>query len=148
MLEQLPSGISVDVKIALGEALESAFALGRLDKVEELLGAIDAIPPGKRPPSLVAHAARFRALTAAARDEHDGVEQGFKTAEAVFREHGLRFHLAVDGSSSTASGLSPGAGRTRRSRSCARPGRSSSGSRRRRGSSVPASRASEVGAVA
>jgi class 3 adenylate cyclase/tetratricopeptide (TPR) repeat protein len=95
VLEQLPSGISVDVKIAVGEALEAARALGRLDEVEALIARIDGYPPGKRPPSLAAQAARFRALLAAARNEGDGVEQGFKTAEAILREHGLTFPLAV-----------------------------------------------------
>ncbi len=79
----------------LGEALQSALALGRLDTVGELLARIEAIPPGKRPPSLGAQAARFRALLAAARGERDGVEQGFKTAAAVFREYGLGFHLGL-----------------------------------------------------
>jgi tetratricopeptide (TPR) repeat protein len=95
VLRQLWSGISVDVKIALGEALESAFALGRFETVEELIGMTEAYPPGTKPPSLVALAARFRAKLAAARGEHDGVEQGFKTAAAILLEHGLPFHLAV-----------------------------------------------------
>ena len=59
------------------------------------LARIDAIPSGRRPPSLVAQSARYRARLAAARNEHDGVEQGFKTAEAVFREHGLTFFVAA-----------------------------------------------------
>jgi class 3 adenylate cyclase/tetratricopeptide (TPR) repeat protein len=95
VLELLPSGISVDVKIALGEALESALALGRLDTVEELIQRIDAIPPGKRPPFLAAEAARFRAHLAAARGEHQGVEQRLKTASSIFREHSLIFYVAV-----------------------------------------------------
>ena len=95
MLTKLPSGISVDVKIAMGEALESAYALGRLDELEQMLARIDAIPPGKRPPFLVADAARFRALLAAARGEQNAVEQGFKTAAAVFREHGLTFYVGL-----------------------------------------------------
>jgi class 3 adenylate cyclase/tetratricopeptide (TPR) repeat protein len=88
-------GVSADAKIALSEGLESALALGRFDRVEELLGRIEAMPSGRRPPSLVAQAARYRARLAAARNEHDGVEQGFKTAEAVFREHGLTFFVAA-----------------------------------------------------
>ncbi|HEY2940610.1 MAG TPA: hypothetical protein VGJ27_12435, partial [Gaiellaceae bacterium] len=39
--------------------------------------------------------ARFRALVAAARDDHDSVEQGFKTAEQILLEHGMPFRLAV-----------------------------------------------------
>jgi class 3 adenylate cyclase/tetratricopeptide (TPR) repeat protein len=95
VLALLPSGISVDMKIAFGEALESALALGRLEKVEELLERIDAFPPGKRPPFLRAQSARFHARLGAARGANGAVEQGFKTAEAIFREHGLTFNLAV-----------------------------------------------------
>src|SRR5581483_11034771 len=94
-LDLLGFGISNDAKLALGEGLESALALGRFDTLEELLARIDAIPPGKRPPLLRAQAARFQARLAAARGEHAAVEQGFKTAEAVLREHSLTFHLAV-----------------------------------------------------
>jgi class 3 adenylate cyclase/tetratricopeptide (TPR) repeat protein len=94
-LELLGFGISGDAKVSLGEGLESALALGRLDKVEELLARIDAIPIGKRPPLLRAQSARFRAKLAAARSEDEDVEQGFKTAAAVVREHGLTFHLGV-----------------------------------------------------
>jgi class 3 adenylate cyclase/tetratricopeptide (TPR) repeat protein len=93
--ELLGAGVPADMKISLSEGLECALALGRLDTVDELLGRIDAIPPGKRPPFLRAQAARFRARLAAARGEDDGVEQGFKTAGAVFREHGLTFQLAT-----------------------------------------------------
>jgi class 3 adenylate cyclase/tetratricopeptide (TPR) repeat protein len=84
-----------DAKIAVGTALASALELGRLDEVVNLLARIDAMRPGQRPPTLQAQAARFRAGLAAARGEHDGVEQGFKTAAAIFREHGLTFLLAV-----------------------------------------------------
>jgi class 3 adenylate cyclase/tetratricopeptide (TPR) repeat protein len=88
-------GVSADAKIAIAEGLESALALDRFEHVEALLGRIDAIPSGRRPPSLVAQAARYRARLAAARDQHEAVEQGFKTAEAVFREHGLTFFVAA-----------------------------------------------------
>jgi class 3 adenylate cyclase/tetratricopeptide (TPR) repeat protein len=94
-LTTLLGGVSSDAKIVLGEKLETALALGRLEEVDGLLGRIDAIPPGKRPPFLAAQAARFRARLAAARGHDEGVEQGFKTAEAIFREHGLTFFVAV-----------------------------------------------------
>ncbi len=84
-----------DAKVAFGIALDSALRLGRYDEVEELLARIDSIPPGRRPPSLRAQSARFRARLAAARGEHEGVEQGFKTAAGIFREHGLTFLMAV-----------------------------------------------------
>jgi tetratricopeptide (TPR) repeat protein len=91
----LGQGVSVDTKIAVDRALDVALSLGRLERVEELVAWIDAIPPGKRPPSLGAQAARSRARLAAERGEHERVEQGFKTAAAAFREHGLPFQLAV-----------------------------------------------------
>ena len=83
-----------DVKLAMAEALESALALGRLDKADELLAQIDAIPLGRRPPLLRGQSARFRARVGAARGAED-LEQGFKTAAAIFREHSLIFDLAV-----------------------------------------------------
>jgi tetratricopeptide (TPR) repeat protein len=94
-LEMLGLGVSGDAKVALGEGLESALVLGRLDKVEELLAGIDGIPPGKRPPLLRAQSARFRARLCAARGDDAAVEQGFKTAGGIFREHGLVFFVAV-----------------------------------------------------
>ena len=94
-LEFFGGGVSADAKIAIGEGLEVALALGRFEHVEALLGRIDMIPAGRRPPSIVAQAARYRARLAAKRNDHDSVEQGFKTAEAVFREHGLTFYLAA-----------------------------------------------------
>ncbi len=94
-LELLGAGVSADAKNALGEGLEAALQLGRLETVEELLGRIEAIPSGKRPPFLWAQSARYRARLAGVRGEHGAVEQGFKTAAAIFREHGLTFHLAV-----------------------------------------------------
>src|SRR5262249_32949358 len=91
----LGAGVSVDVKIALGEALESALVAGRLDTVEVLLQRIEAIPIGRRPPFLRGQAARYKARLAAAQGGGEGVEQGFKTAGAVFREHGLPVVVAV-----------------------------------------------------
>jgi predicted ATPase/class 3 adenylate cyclase len=88
-------GVDAAVKIAYEVGMTAALALGQLDTVEELLDEIEAIPPGKRPPSLRGQSARFRALLAAAQGRHDSVEQGFKTAAAIFREHGLVFNLAA-----------------------------------------------------
>jgi len=87
--------LGADAKVAFGIALDSALRLGRHDEVEELIARIDSIPPGRRPPSLRAQSARFRARLAAERRQHEGVEQGFKTAAGIFREHGLTFLMAV-----------------------------------------------------
>ncbi len=91
----LGAGVGGDLKIAFGEALESALALRRHDKLEELLHRIEAIQPGQRPPFLRAQHARFRAHLAAAQEDQNGVEAGFKTAAGIFREFGLPFQHAV-----------------------------------------------------
>jgi len=70
------------------EALEAAVTLGDQARVDELLGIVDAIPPGRRPPYLRAHALRVRA-------RRDGDEEGFKAAAAIFREREIPFWLAV-----------------------------------------------------
>ncbi|HEX6763357.1 MAG TPA: adenylate/guanylate cyclase domain-containing protein [Gaiellaceae bacterium] len=70
------------------EALEAAFALGDTGKVEQLIGSIDTIPPGTRPPYLDAMARRFRAKLVAD-------PQGLGTATARFRELELPFQVAV-----------------------------------------------------
>ena len=80
------------VKLGIVEALECAFELGDMAKGEELLGLIEDLRPGERPPLLEAHASRFRAKLAA--DPGDA-ERGFRRAEEIFREHDLVFWLAV-----------------------------------------------------
>jgi class 3 adenylate cyclase/tetratricopeptide (TPR) repeat protein len=90
-----PMGLGADAKLALVVEIDSAFGLDRLDDAEETVSRIEALPTGDQPAFLRAHAARFRARLAAARGEHDAVEQGFKTAEQIFREYGIPFWLAV-----------------------------------------------------
>jgi predicted ATPase len=76
------------VKLALVEALEAAFALDDTEKVQELLGIIDMLHTGERPPLLEAQAHRFRAKLT-------GDETKFGAAAALFRELGTVFWLAV-----------------------------------------------------
>jgi hypothetical protein len=76
------------VKLSLVEAMEAAFALGDSDKLEELLGSVDALRPGDRPRLLEAHAHRFRS-------KMNGDEAGYRAAETLFRELELPFWLAV-----------------------------------------------------
>ena len=76
------------VEQGLVEALEAAVALGDRDSARELVATIEAIPPGRRPPYLEAHAHRFRA-----RLDRDPAE--FETAAARFREIGIPFWLGV-----------------------------------------------------
>jgi len=83
------------VKLGLVEAVEAAFALDNLNKVEQLLATVDALRPGETAPYMRAQSSRFRARLAAARSENDRVATRFKTAAAIFREFGIPFWLAV-----------------------------------------------------
>jgi len=83
------------LKEALSEAVEAAFELGDLAKVESLLTSIDGLPLGKRPRYLEAHAMRFKARLAAARGDDGAVEQRFKSAVGMFVEIAVPFWAAV-----------------------------------------------------
>jgi class 3 adenylate cyclase/tetratricopeptide (TPR) repeat protein len=76
------------VEQGLVEALEAAVALDVRASAEELLGHIESVPPGRRPPFLDAHMHRFRGRL-------DDDEAALRTAAARFREIGIPFCLAV-----------------------------------------------------
>jgi class 3 adenylate cyclase/tetratricopeptide (TPR) repeat protein len=78
---------SQSVKAGFVHALEANFALGRTDKVEELLLRIESLRPGELSPFLRAQAARVRGRL--------GNQEAFKNAAGIFREFGLVFWLAV-----------------------------------------------------
>ncbi len=84
-----------DAKASFHEAVEAAFAIGNLTKVDELLGVLDAVPFGVRPLSMEAHAARFRARLGHARGDDMAVEPFFVHAETILRELALPFRLAI-----------------------------------------------------
>jgi hypothetical protein len=81
-----------DAKMGFMWSLEAALAIGDRAKVEEVIGRIEAIPPGLRPPSLGAHAGRARARLA---ESVELATAHLAAAEAVFRDLGLRFWLGV-----------------------------------------------------
>jgi len=83
------------VRDGLVAATEAALALGDLDRAEGLVGVVDRLRPGQRPPYLDAQASRFRARLAAARGQHDRVEAGFKAAAGLLRELSMPFWLGV-----------------------------------------------------
>ena len=85
----------LNVKAGLVEAVEAALALGDLNKAEQLLGIPASLQPGELTPFLQASADRLRARLDAARGGHEGIEEGFRAAAALFREFDLVFHLAV-----------------------------------------------------
>jgi class 3 adenylate cyclase/tetratricopeptide (TPR) repeat protein len=76
------------VKQAIVEAIEAAFSLGELTKVDELIQLVEAVPPGSRAPYLDAQATRFRARIGSD-------PAGYAAAGAAFRDLNLPFWLAV-----------------------------------------------------
>jgi predicted ATPase/class 3 adenylate cyclase len=77
------------------EALEAALELDELTKVEELLASVNTLRPGELTPSLEAHRARFRARLDARRASNSHVDDNYRSAEALFAEHGFAFYHAV-----------------------------------------------------
>jgi len=88
-------GPHVFTKEGFALAVEAAFALGDVERVERLLGEVGALPPGQTTPSLRAQAARFAAGLAAERGEHERVEPSFEAATSAFRELEMPFAAAV-----------------------------------------------------
>jgi tetratricopeptide (TPR) repeat protein len=89
-------GIEHDtVKEAFALAVQAAFELGQLDKVDELLNVVERRPPGLRPQFLNATAARFRAQLAASEGSPDEADHLFKGAAGLFQELRVPFYLAV-----------------------------------------------------
>jgi tetratricopeptide (TPR) repeat protein len=85
---------SETIKEAFLEAVEAAFDLQDLGRVEDVMAIVENEPPGKRPQYLQAHIHRFRARVALTRGEGE-VERGFKAAAGSFRELGMPFWLAA-----------------------------------------------------
>ena len=92
--EELAS-TSTPIKANFVEAIEAAFELGELDRVEELLGSIETLSPGELTAWLNAQAARLRARLDAARGHDEAVDGSFRRAQAIFREFGIAFYLGV-----------------------------------------------------
>jgi tetratricopeptide (TPR) repeat protein len=82
-------------KEAFVAGLDAALSLNDLEAVEELLGMIEAYPPGKQPQFLQAHAMRFRARLADRRGDSTDVGSLFKGAAGLFREIAVPFYMAV-----------------------------------------------------
>jgi hypothetical protein len=89
------SSVDHRVKESFVTAVEAAFAMGDLAKVEELLDGIRSLPPGRRTPFLEAHASRLGARLSALRGGEGDVASAFKGAVGLFREMGIPFWMAV-----------------------------------------------------
>jgi hypothetical protein len=87
--------VSEYLRVAWPEAVGTALALGRVDDAAELLGLLDGLPPGHRPPYLDAQRDRLHALVSAARGEDDRVETELRRAIAALRGLGYPYWLAV-----------------------------------------------------
>ncbi len=83
------------VKQGFVQAGEAALALGDVDRAEELLGMLDALPPAQVTAFYQAHRDRLRALIAAQRGDHATVDAGFKASIGMFRELGMRPRVAM-----------------------------------------------------
>jgi tetratricopeptide (TPR) repeat protein len=83
------------VGAAIVTGLEAAFALGADSKIDDLLGIIEALPPGSLTPSLRATGARFSARRAALRNDNETAEAGYTAAAEIFREVERPFNVAV-----------------------------------------------------
>jgi tetratricopeptide (TPR) repeat protein len=74
---------------------EAALALGDMERLEGLLGMLDALPPAQVTPFYQANRDRFRALLAARRGEGGAVDGRFKASIGMFRELGMRPRVAM-----------------------------------------------------
>jgi hypothetical protein len=81
--------------LAIVALVESAVALGELERASAALDELETIPAGLRTHSLEAHIERLRALVEVAAGEHDRVESRLVRGAALFREVGMPFWLAV-----------------------------------------------------
>jgi tetratricopeptide (TPR) repeat protein len=88
------SSTSIQIKLALVEAIEAALAQGG-DRAEELLRSVEELHPGEATPFLRAHTARFRAVLDAREGRAESVDDNFRAAAKMFDELGAAFYLAV-----------------------------------------------------
>jgi predicted ATPase/class 3 adenylate cyclase len=83
------------VKLVFPRALEATLALDELEQAERILRQVETLPAGRLAPTLRAHALRYRARLAAREGDAARAEAGFAGAEAILREFGMPFLLAI-----------------------------------------------------
>ncbi len=83
------------IRIGFAQAVDSAFALGDAQRVDEVLDLLAGLLPGEVWPSLAALGERTRARLAAARGTAEHVEVGFRSAAERFRKIGVPYWLAA-----------------------------------------------------
>ncbi|MGZ4333931.1 MAG: ATP-binding protein [Gaiellaceae bacterium] len=83
------------IRMGFAQAVDAAFALGDLGRVDEVLGLLSGLRRGEIWPSLAALGDRTRARLAAARGPVDEVEPLFTAAAEKFRRIGTPYWLAA-----------------------------------------------------
>jgi class 3 adenylate cyclase/tetratricopeptide (TPR) repeat protein len=79
---------------SLSTTLEAAFALGDSAKVDELLGIVEALPPGELLPLIHAVGTRFAARRSGLEGDAAAADAGYNAAAQLFREIEMPFELA------------------------------------------------------
>jgi tetratricopeptide (TPR) repeat protein len=74
--------------------VDCAFAAGELDRVQQLIRAVDGFKPAQLLPLLEAEATRARARLAAHSGDLQAADELFRRAVALFRELETPFYLA------------------------------------------------------
>jgi len=95
--ETIGAGLPVcldGARTAVAVGVQAGLALHDLEAVDELLAPIVARPIGELAPFLRAHFKRYEALRSAATQHDEGVEEGLKAAETMFRDLGYPYWTA------------------------------------------------------
>jgi class 3 adenylate cyclase/tetratricopeptide (TPR) repeat protein len=86
--------VSEGLRMGWSDAVEAGIRAGRLDETENLVGLVEAEPPGSVGPFLRAQVNRSRGLLAAARGDRQDAEPYFRAAIDAFRAVAYPYWLA------------------------------------------------------
>jgi class 3 adenylate cyclase/tetratricopeptide (TPR) repeat protein len=89
------SAASDPIRLSWPAGVGAALHAGRLDAAQELVQALEGLPPGHIPPYLRAELIRFQAQLAAAESRHETVEPDLIAAVEAFRTLGYPYHVAL-----------------------------------------------------
>ena len=93
IVELLPAGTS-ELPPLFAETIDCVFAAGQIERVEQLLHAVDELKPSQLTPLLDAEATRARGRLATHKGDVEAADQHFRGAIALFRALETRFYLA------------------------------------------------------
>ena len=97
LLEAIPKlGLpDMGIKRIIAHGVAAALELGELDAADAMLAIVRQARPGLVTPELRGQVAQLDARLSALRGNHEGVEAGFETAMATFRDLGTPFEQGV-----------------------------------------------------